>query len=63
MFGTWKVNYEQLKEHLEAEIPSTQREISPFKLHRDLWDYTQKLFKTIWQKTTKATNSLTSADN
>lgn len=53
MFGTWKVNYEQLKEHLEAEIHSRQREINPFKLQRDLWDYAQKLFKTTWQKQLK----------
>lgn len=46
MFRTWKVNYEQLKEHLEAEIHFRQREINLFKLQRDLWDYTQKLLKT-----------------
>lgn len=49
MFGMWKMNYEQLKEHLEAEIHSRQREINSSKLHRNLRDCTQKLFETIQQ--------------
>lgn len=48
-FGMWKMNYKQLKEHLEAEIHSRKREINSFKLHRNLWDGTLKLFETIWQ--------------
>lgn len=44
------MNYEQLKEYLEAEIHSEQREIHSLKLRRHLWDFTQKLLKTIWQK-------------
>lgn len=49
MFGMWNKNHEQLKEHLEAEMHSRQREINSFKLHRNLWDCTQKLLETTWQ--------------